>query len=85
MAYTIVVVCGPETGRRFTISSSPAIIGRDPEADIYLDIDGASREHCSIGLTKSGNLVIEDLQSRNGTKVNGQSISGSTTSNPVTK
>ena len=39
MAYTIVVVSGPETGRRFHFQQS-CQSSAEPEADIYLEIDG---------------------------------------------
>ena len=79
MAYTLVIVSGPETGRRFPLPNKRLIIGRDPAADISLDIEGASREHCALSMSESGNLSIEDLNSRNGTKVNDQAISSKTT------
>lgn len=50
-----------------------AIIGRGEEATIQLEDQRASREHCKIALVDS-NFVITDLESSNGTYVNGEKI-----------
>ncbi len=53
-------------------------IGRAIGSDIRLFEDtGISREHCTITSTK-GQLEVKDLDSRNGTKVNGKHITGPT-------
>lgn len=49
------------------------IIGRDPGCDIPLALDYLSRNHVSLE-PKSGKLFIEDLNSSNGTYVNGQRV-----------
>ncbi len=48
-------------------------IGRDPSSDICLTLDYLSRKHVSLE-PKNGKLFIEDLNSSNGTFVNGQRI-----------
>ncbi|HTO92195.1 MAG TPA: FHA domain-containing protein [Candidatus Sulfotelmatobacter sp.] len=48
-------------------------IGRSPDCDISIDGDGVSREHAVLRV-QSGKLTIEDLDSRNGTFVNGERI-----------
>ncbi|MGA1791970.1 MAG: FHA domain-containing protein [bacterium] len=50
------------------------VIGRGEEADIQLEDSRISRKHCKIAL-KDKNFVITDLQSANGTFVNGGKIS----------
>jgi len=45
-------------------------IGRDPDCDVVLPASGVSRRHCTLLLDR-GIVVIEDLESRNGTHVNG--------------
>ena len=48
-------------------------IGRSAECDLVLNVDRISRRHARIQVA-SGRLVIEDLNSHNGTRVNGQRI-----------
>ena len=57
------VVLGPQ----------PVTIGRDPEADIVVPSEKASRIHCGIQCW-DGDYVIKDLKSRNGTFVNDERI-----------
>ena len=51
----------------------PLIIGRDPEAEIYLSNDAVSRHHCEVGRDDCG-AWIRDLRSRCGTEVNQRQI-----------
>ncbi|HLL54853.1 MAG TPA: FHA domain-containing protein [Myxococcaceae bacterium] len=61
---------GPSEGKRVELSEAmELIIGRDPTADIVLDDDLVSRRHAKIRRDWSGTHV-EDLDSRNGIKVN---------------
>jgi pSer/pThr/pTyr-binding forkhead associated (FHA) protein len=46
------------------------MIGRSPEADIFLDNPGISREHARLTGTARGTYMLEDLGSANGTFVN---------------
>lgn len=57
-------------GRTFELSEGDNVIGRHPECGIWLNESGVSRRHARIhvdGLT--GRVVLEDLQSTNGTCV----------------
>jgi pSer/pThr/pTyr-binding forkhead associated (FHA) protein len=49
------------------------MIGRNPTTDITLLDEGISREHALI-LRDEQTFTIEDLQSTNGTKVNGKRV-----------
>ena len=42
------------------------VIGRDPEATVWLDVSGVSRRHAQITL-ENGTATLEDLGSKNGT------------------
>jgi len=53
------------------------IIGRAPDAGVWIDAPGVSRHHAKITITESG-ATIEDLESKNGTFVRGERISGPT-------
>lgn len=46
-------------------------IGRGPQADFVFDAPLVSRLHCRLTADASGQLVMEDLGSTNGTVVNG--------------
>lgn len=56
--------------------SGPWIIGRDPECEIPLADDHASRRHAKLHAEHRG-LVVEDLGSSNGTRLDGKTIRGS--------
>lgn len=49
------------------------VMGRNPDVDLELDDDQISRTHASVQLTPEG-LLLEDLNSSNGTYVNGVAI-----------
>ena len=60
--------------RVFPLPDGEHIVGREPDADVWLDSPRVSRRHAR--LTVSGALVtIEDLSSKNGTSVRGTRIS----------
>ena len=60
-------------GIRHRLVSDETLIGRNPHTDITLLDEGISREH-AIVLRDESHYVIEDLQSTNGTKVNGKRV-----------
>jgi pSer/pThr/pTyr-binding forkhead associated (FHA) protein len=64
---------GPLAGRRLQVDAS-LTLGRG-EADVVVDDPEISRRHAVIR-AGAGFFVIEDLDSLNGTWVNGQRISG---------
>lgn len=47
-------------------------MGRAAGADFILDVALVSRVHCRFTVTKDGGLEVRDLESTNGTFVNGQ-------------
>lgn len=65
--------CVPEGAAYALPEGSQALAGRAPEADIFLDDTFVSAKHVLIEVTDNG-LLVEDLKSTNGTKVNGRSI-----------
>ncbi|HWM85524.1 MAG TPA: GGDEF domain-containing protein [Kofleriaceae bacterium] len=69
----IVVLAGSNVGEMYKISDQDIVLGRGAGADIRLVDEGISRFHCRIR-AKVDHLVVEDLQSRNGTFLNGQRI-----------
>lgn len=52
----------------------PITIGRDPKAELPLQDEGISRRHCRISFDRDHNFFIEDLNSTNGTLLNGKRL-----------
>ncbi|MCY2955236.1 MAG: ATPase, T2SS/T4P/T4SS family [Planctomycetota bacterium] len=59
--------------KKVVLGDEPLTIGRHPENRLVVVEAQASRFHCVIETTAKG-LVVKDLDSRNGTKVNGQAV-----------
>jgi len=66
---------GPDRGKVYPIDKDCVILGRHPSCDIVLEIGAVSRQHARIVRTGSG-FFLEDLNSRNGTYLNGQRVHG---------
>lgn len=64
-------------GRREALTRGENIVGRDPEAGVWLDAAGVSRRHACITIDATG-ARLEDLGSKNGTTVGGASIADAT-------
>jgi pSer/pThr/pTyr-binding forkhead associated (FHA) protein len=52
-------------------------IGRTARADFIVDAALVSRLHCRLTADNADGLVVEDLESTNGTQVNGERVSRS--------
>lgn len=50
------------------------VVGRDHNADLVLDSDRVSRQHCLVGMNSDGQFYVEDLGSTNGTRVDGEKV-----------
>jgi hypothetical protein len=61
-------------GRRFSVTDSPLVIGRLPECDVVLNDPNVSRRHAEL-YRQGPDVVLQDLGSTNGTKVNGGIVS----------
>lgn len=57
----------------FFMKSNPYKVGRAEDCDLKLESKTVSRQHCELKL-KSMGLTVLDLQSRNGTLVNGEAV-----------
>jgi len=62
-------------GRQIRLTEGETIIGRDPEAGVYLDFFTISRRHARI-VIDGEKATVEDLDSKNGTQVRGERIRG---------
>jgi diguanylate cyclase (GGDEF)-like protein len=70
----LTVITGFGAGRVIRLDEKDAyIIGRSRAVDIRIDDTGVSREHCRI-VRRDGRVFIQDLESRNGTLLNGSPI-----------
>jgi DNA-binding winged helix-turn-helix (wHTH) protein len=59
--------------RQIPLIAGENLVGRDPRVQVWLDSSSVSRRHARI--TVSGDrIVLEDLQSKNGTKVAGRQV-----------
>jgi hypothetical protein len=64
---------GPLNGQRWMVHNR-IIVGRDMECDIMIPSRQVSRKHARLTVTNSG-ATIEDLDSKNGTHLNGAMVS----------
>lgn len=69
---TLFVLQGPDKGRTYEAPNEPAVIGRSGEP-ILLSDQSASRRHAEIR-PSNGSWILTDLNSSNGTYLNGQRI-----------
>ncbi len=71
----LIVQNGAMKGLRHELASEDTLLGRNPSTDLTLLDEGISREHAVILVDDAaGTFTIEDLQSTNGTKVNGKRV-----------
>ncbi|MFA6562119.1 MAG: FHA domain-containing protein [Verrucomicrobiia bacterium] len=69
------ILQGRRRGREYSVGKDPVTIGRAPQCDVIIPDDQlVSSEHADVRMDENGQLVIRDLESVNGTEVNGQSI-----------
>lgn len=68
---------GAEDGQALTFRLRPGHIktaGRAPRADFVMDAPLVSRLHCRFEVADDGTVAVQDLESTNGTYVNGEKI-----------
>ena len=64
-------------GRRIVLSPGINVVGRDRDADVPIDDASVSRRHAQI-VVEGDSVRVEDLESKNGTRVGGVPVSGPT-------
>ncbi len=67
---SLVVVEGHAAGMEYVLAAAYSVIGRDKDADIMLKDPLVSRQHAVV-IYHDGKYVIKDLDSTNGTHMNG--------------
>lgn len=70
---SLLVMTGARVGEVHRLTRAVTVLGRATEADLTLDDHGISRRHCEIRL-EGQNLVLRDLESKNGLFVNGLGV-----------
>lgn len=76
-AAALVVMRGPEVGRRYVLTAGRTLIGRRPDNAVAIEHQSLSRRHCEIELAGSMERPIyrlRELGSTNGTYVNGRRV-----------
>ncbi|GFH75473.1 MULTISPECIES: FHA domain-containing protein [Streptomyces] len=68
------VVSGPDAGGVHLLHGGRAGVGRAEDADIALDDPDVSRAHCAVTVVPDGRVLVADLDSTNGTTVDGEPV-----------
>lgn len=71
--YKLVIVGGVLRGKEFELALGDNVIGRDPAANIVLEVNGVSKRHMKITVSQE-TAYLEDLGSSNGTFLNDKMI-----------
>ena len=71
----LTVLSGPQIGLARVVEAAEIVLGRGQGADLLLADPGLSRRHCRI-IREQDQLFIEDLESANGTFVDGELVQG---------
>jgi FHA domain/Transcriptional regulatory protein, C terminal len=71
----LIIHDGERAGQRWTVQGDMMTIGRGTECDLVLPERQVSRQHLKIKLVET-QYWLEDLDSKNGTWVNGQQLKG---------
>ena len=72
----LVVTSSNFAGTEYPITKTRVTIGRGDQCEVHISHPSVSSQHAEIRRTPRGDFEIRDLNSSNGTKVNGEMISG---------
>jgi len=64
--------------KQWELRGKPLVVGRGEQADAQIGDEMMSRRHFEI-LERNGAFILRDLQSRNGTTLNGRPVNGEMT------
>ncbi|QOV47596.1 FHA domain-containing protein [Streptomyces chromofuscus] len=68
------VIAGPDAGGVHLLHGGEIRVGRSAEADVPLDDPDVSRVHCAVTLGTDGRVSVADLDSTNGTTLDGTRV-----------
>jgi hypothetical protein len=71
----MVIVPEDQAGRTVAVGPADVVIGRDATCDLVLPSDQVSRQHAAVRRFGDG-FLVEDLNSLNGTSLNGRTFTG---------
>ena len=74
----LVIASGPAAGTHVGIDKEITSVGRHENSDLLLDDVSVSRHHAVFTRTASGRITLRDLNSLNGTYVNGARVEETT-------
>lgn len=74
----LVIISGLDAGRSFDITNEVTTAGRHEASDVLLDDVSVSRHHAIFTRTASGRITLRDLNSLNGTYLNGGRVEETT-------
>jgi pSer/pThr/pTyr-binding forkhead associated (FHA) protein len=77
MQVRLKILQGSNTGKEVKIPMPKCLIGRGDECNLRPQAEAISRRHCVI-ITSEHEVIVRDLNSRNGTCVNGERIAEDT-------
>ena len=77
----LVMTEGPEPGRRWPLAPGSVVIGRSKRSDVHVPDALASRRHAVLTVDADG-LTLSDIDSLNGTEVDGVPLKGSVALRP---
>ncbi|MBT3584232.1 MAG: FHA domain-containing protein [Halobacteriovoraceae bacterium] len=78
--YKLVCIAGKIRGTEFTLKNGENILGRDSGCDLHTPVQGISKKHVSITVTDDV-AYLKDLESANGTFLNGKIVKRGTVKN----
>jgi pSer/pThr/pTyr-binding forkhead associated (FHA) protein len=81
---TLFIIDGPLNGTELAIDRKEIRIGRAPNSDLVLDDDYVSAQHARLQKVEDG-WILQDLNSTNGTFVDGQRIGAPVAITPETQ
>jgi len=70
----LLVIAGPAKESTIPLPEGEATLGRDPANAVAVADASVSRKHCLLRREEDGRFQIKDLDSRNGTLVNGRAV-----------
>jgi diguanylate cyclase (GGDEF)-like protein len=69
----LVVIYGLDLGKKYNVDEDTIIIGRSSKANIQIDQESVSRNHCKL-INTGKTIMLRDLGSTNGTYVNDELV-----------
>lgn len=74
MTVTLITFTKKGDQKTFNLTKPKVVIGRKTDADLRIPLADISRSHCEF-MTQNGSVSVRDLDSSNGTYVNGEQVS----------